>query len=82
MAGGLLAAGVVIAGLVGLAADAAGTWSAGLSVAVVTMAVALVVQAAVAKRLGGLTGDVYGMGIELAETAALVAGCLLVRLAG
>jgi cobalamin synthase len=40
------------------------------------------VQAAVAKRLGGLTGDVYGMGIELAETAALVAGCLLVRLAG
>ena len=46
------------------------------------MAVALLVQAAVAKRLGGLTGDVYGMGIELAEAAALVAGCALVRLAG
>src|SRR5450830_1593764 len=82
MAGELLATGVVIAGLVGLAADAAGTWSAGLAVAVVAMAVALLVQAAVAKSLGGLTGDVYGMGIELAETAALVAGCLLVRLAG
>jgi adenosylcobinamide-GDP ribazoletransferase len=82
MAAALLVAGVVIAGLVGLAADAAGTWYAGLAVAVVAMAVALLVQAAVAKRLGGLTGDVYGMGIELAEAAALVAGCLLVRLAG
>ena len=39
------------------------------------------VQAAVAKRLGGLTGDVYGMGIELAEAAALVAGCAIVGLA-
>jgi adenosylcobinamide-GDP ribazoletransferase len=29
-------------------------------------------------RLGGLTGDVYGAIIELAETAALVAGCLLI----
>jgi adenosylcobinamide-GDP ribazoletransferase len=82
VAAALLAAGVVIAGLVGLAADAAGTWYAGLTVAVVAMAVALAVQAAVAKRLGGLTGDVYGLGIELAETAALVVGCALVKLAG
>ncbi|MCX6997041.1 MAG: adenosylcobinamide-GDP ribazoletransferase [Kiritimatiellaeota bacterium] len=29
-------------------------------------------------RLGGLTGDVYGAITELAETAALVVGCLLV----
>jgi cobalamin 5'-phosphate synthase/cobalamin synthase len=80
-AGGLLLAGVVAAGLAGLAAGAAGGLAAGLVVAVVAAAVALGVQAAVAKRLGGLTGDVYGMCIELAETAALVAGCALVVLA-
>jgi cobalamin synthase len=40
------------------------------------------VQAVVARRLGGLTGDVYGLGIELAEAAALVAGCIVARLAG
>ena len=82
MAAGLLAVGLAATALVTLAVDGAGAWYAGLAVAVVAMVVALVVQAAVAKRLGGLTGDVYGMGIELAETAALVAGCLLVRLAG
>ena len=82
MAAGLLAVGLAATVLVTLAVDGAGAWYAGLAVAVVAMAVALAVQAAVAKRLGGLTGDVYGMGIELAEAAALVAGCLLVRLAG
>jgi len=82
MAGLLLVAGLVVAGLAGLAAGAAGSWYAGLVAAVVAMGVALLVQAAVAKRLGGLTGDVYGMGIELAEAAALVAGCAVVRLAG
>ena len=82
LAAGLLAAGVVVAGSAGLAAGAAGSWYAGLVTAVVAMAVALLVQAAVAKRLGGLTGDVYGLGIELAEAAALVAGCAVVRLAG
>ena len=81
LAGGLLLAGVVIAGLAGLWAGAAGSWYAGLLTAVVAMAVALGVQAAVAKRLGGLTGDVYGMGIELAEAAALVVGCAIVGLA-
>jgi len=79
---GFLAAGIVVAGLVGLAVDAAGTWYAGLLVAAVAMAVALLVQAAVAKRLGGLTGDVYGLGIELVEATALVGGCAIVRLAG
>ena len=54
--------------------------SAGLLVAAVSMGVALGVQAVVAKRLGGLTGDVYGMGIELAEAAALVVGCAIVGL--
>lgn len=81
LAGGVLLAGVVVAGLIGLAAGSAGSWYAGLLVAVVSMGTALMVQAAVAKRLGGLTGDVYGMGIELAETAALVTGCALVGLA-
>jgi len=81
LAGGLLVAGVVAALFVTLAVDGAGAWYAGIVVAAIAMAVALLVQAAVAKRLGGLTGDVYGMGIELAEAAALVAGCLVVRLA-
>jgi len=81
LAGGLLVAGVVATLFVTLAVDGAGAWYAGLVVAVVAMTAALLVQAAVAKRLGGLTGDVYGMGIELAEAAALVAGCLVVRLA-
>jgi cobalamin synthase len=62
-------------------AAAAGSWYAGLFVVVVAMAVAIGVQAAVAKRLGGLTGDVYGMGIELAEAAALVTGCAIIGLA-
>ena len=44
----------------------------------VAFGVALAAQAAVARRLGGLTGDVYGMGIELAEAAALVAASAMV----
>ena len=80
LAGGLLVAGVVVAGLAGLWAGAAGSWYAGLVVAAVSMGVALGVQAAAAKRLGGLTGDVYGMGIELAEATALVTGCAIVGL--
>jgi adenosylcobinamide-GDP ribazoletransferase len=81
LAGGLLVAGVVVAGLAGLWAGAAGSWYGGLVVAALSMGVALGVQAAVAKRLGGLTGDVYGMGVELAEAAALVVGCAVVGLA-
>ncbi len=82
LAAGLLLAGIVIAGLVGISIDAAGSWYAGLVAAVLAMGAALLVQAAVAKRLGGLTGDVYGMGIELAEAGALVVGCAIVKLAG
>jgi adenosylcobinamide-GDP ribazoletransferase len=81
LAGGLLVAGVVVAGIAGLVAGAAGSWYAGLVTAAASMGVALGVQAVVAKRLGGLTGDVYGMGIELAEAAALVVGCAIVGLA-
>jgi cobalamin 5'-phosphate synthase/cobalamin synthase len=82
LAGVILAGAVIATAVVTLAVDGAGTWFAGLAIVVVAMAVALLVQAVVAKRLGGLTGDVYGMGIELAEAAALVAGCALVRLVG
>jgi len=82
VAGGLLAGGVVATAIVAVAVGGAGAWYSGLVVALVAMGVALLVQAAVAKRLGGLTGDVYGMGIELAEASALVVGCVLVRLAG
>ena len=82
LAGVLLVAGIAATAFVTLAVDGAGAWYAGLVVALVAMAAALPVQAVVAKRLGGLTGDVYGLGIELAEAAALVAGCAVVRLAG
>ncbi len=40
---------------------------------------ALGVQALVGRRLGGLTGDVYGLGIELAEALALVGAVMIVR---
>jgi len=40
--------------------------------------VPLAAQVPVSRRLGGLTGDVYGMGIELAEAAALVAASAMV----
>ena len=82
LAGALLVAGVVATLFVTFAVDGVGAWYGGIVIAAAAMGVALLVQAAVAKRLGGLTGDVYGMGIELAEAAALVAGCALVRLAG
>jgi adenosylcobinamide-GDP ribazoletransferase len=82
LAGGLLVLAVAAAAFVALAVGGAGTWYAGILIAVVSMAVALLVQAAVARRIGGQTGDVYGMGIEIAEAAALVVGCALVQLAG
>jgi adenosylcobinamide-GDP ribazoletransferase len=72
----LLGAAIVVAALVN---PGAGGWWAALVVAAIAMSIALLAQAAVSKRLGGLTGDVYGMGIELAETVALVVGAALVR---
>ena len=52
----------------------------GLLLAVAAVALALGVQALVGRRLGGLTGDVYGLGIELAEALALVGAVMIVRL--
>lgn len=71
----LLAAALAVAGVVGVAVDAAGSWWAGILVAGVALGATLAVQAVVARRLGGLTGDVYGMGVQVAEVAALVVGC-------
>ena len=52
-----------------------GLTGAGLAVGVI--ALTLFVQAHIAQKLGGLTGDVYGMGIELAETLSLLASSAL-----
>jgi cobalamin 5'-phosphate synthase/cobalamin synthase len=79
---------VIVAGVVAVAvALAAGALARsgvagpflGLDVAVAVIAVTLGVQALVARRLGGLTGDVYGLGVELAETLALIGAGLVVR---
>ncbi len=51
----------------------------GLGLALLLTALVLFVHSRIARRLGGLTGDVYGMGIELAETLALLIGCMLVQ---
>ncbi len=45
----------------------------------VMIVIVLIIQTGISKKLGGLTGDVYGMGIELTEALALVAGCVLVK---
>jgi len=50
-----------------------------LDVALAAIAVTLGVQALVARRLGGLTGDVYGLGVELAEAVALIGAVMIVR---
>lgn len=74
-----LAAAFVVALAAGLLVGGPGGGFAPLLVIALAMGVPLLLQLAVARRLGGLTGDVYGLGIEIAETAALVAGCALLR---
>lgn len=74
---GFLAAAVIVAGVAGLLLHAAGSWWGAVAAAIAAIAVVLGVDALVARRLGGLTGDVYGMGIQLAEAVALVVGCAL-----
>ena len=51
----------------------------GLDLAATAVAVALGVQALVGRRLGGLTGDVYGLGVELVEALALVGAVMIAR---
>ena len=55
-----------------------GQWTA-LVLIVVALGLTLLVQLRIAKLLGGLTGDVYGMGIELTETFMLLLGCILAK---
>jgi adenosylcobinamide-GDP ribazoletransferase len=50
---------------------------ASLALAAATVAAMLAVRAVAIARLGGLTGDVYGAIVELAETAALVVACFV-----
>lgn len=76
---GLAGAAAVATGALALAVDGAGGWWAGAAVAIVSISLVLGLQALVARRLGGLTGDVYGMGIQVAEAAALVVGCALAQ---
>lgn len=53
------------------------TGSRGLIALVVAPLAMLVVASLAMGRLGGLTGDVYGAIIEAAETASLIAACLV-----
>jgi adenosylcobinamide-GDP ribazoletransferase len=77
LAAALLGGALVASAIVSIAVGGAAGWWAGAAIAALAIGVTLLVQAAAAKRLGGLTGDVYGMGIQLAEAAALVVGCAL-----
>ncbi len=68
---------------IALLCTAAAGWLAGgvdgLLIAGLALALPLAVQAGISRTLGGLTGDVYGFGIELAEVTALLLGCLYAR---
>jgi len=54
-------------------------WLDGICLVAAAILLPLLVQAVIARKLGGLTGDVYGFGIELAETLALLGACVLSR---
>ena len=71
---------VILATVTAVVAVALATWFTGWQ-AVLLWAVAaglvLAVSRLATSRLGGLTGDVYGALIELAETVTLVVVCFL-----
>lgn len=75
---GFLAVALVVAAAVATTLGAASGWWAPLVVVGAGMGATLGLQALIARRLGGLTGDVYGMGVQVAEVAALVVGCAVV----
>jgi len=62
---------------------AAAGWLAGrvdgLLLVALALAIPLFIQARIAAKLGGLTGDVYGCGIELSEVTAVLLGCVFAR---
>ncbi len=51
----------------------------GLLLALVALLLTLLLQTRIAIKLHGLTGDVYGMGIELAETLVLLLGTAVLK---
>lgn len=71
------------AGPAGLAAALAVAWPwlgvAGLAIVAGAAAIGVGVSAALARRVGGVTGDVLGAGVELTEAAALVVGASCVH---
>ena len=69
----------VVAIVVGVLAHGGVGAPLGLLLFAATVALTLGVQALVGRRLGGLTGDVYGLGVELVETLALVGAVMIVR---
>ena len=73
---------VVLASLVTLVIALAVGRLDGLLLALAAVVITLFVQAGIALKLRGLTGDVYGMGIELAETLALLIGTLFMTARG
>lgn len=52
---------------------------AGLLLTAASMIIVLLIQLLISRRLGGLTGDVYGLGIELTETFSLLLGCTIIQ---
>lgn len=73
---GLGAREVAIATVTAVVIAALAGWRGIIPLVVAPLAMLVMARLAVA-RLGGLTGDVYGAIVELAETAALVAACLV-----
>jgi len=51
----------------------------GLLLLLLAILLTLLIQANIALKLHGLTGDVYGMGIEMVETLVLLLGTALIR---
>jgi adenosylcobinamide-GDP ribazoletransferase len=67
---------VIIASVTAAVSTALVGWR-GLVLIVAVAAAMLVMSRLAVARLGGLTGDVYGAIVELADAAALVAACLV-----
>ena len=64
---------LALAGVLAVAAGASGgRWWQGVLAAVLAAVLTMIVAARATRRLGGITGDVLGAGVEVATTAALV----------
>lgn len=70
---------IVFASLCALLIALAAGHLLGLLLALIALLLTVLVQIHIAHKLHGLTGDVYGLGIELAETLVLLLGAALLR---